>query len=349
MPCTTLSNRVHGKVDPETVKSGAPPLFSSEEEAEFVKHVTDMARLGYGYTIHEIVDQASNYAVYLDRRKKDDPLSVRWYAGFKERWNLNLLKPRALRNRRAISLSEEVVHNYFVDLENLMKKHGLMDRPEFIYNFDEKGVQTEHAPLHIVTGRSRTQTTTANSSAIIIILGGGNALGTQIPPYFVFKGKRMRKELLEGSTHGSDGTVSDSGWSNSDVFLQYLQNHFLKHAQRENKGQPLLLIFGGHKMHINVPVLKWAQQNNILLFVLPAHTSHALQPLNVRCFGRLQELYDKECHKFLRENPEAIITRYNVAAIASQAYETALSTANLRSSFEKTGIHPFNANVLNDD
>ncbi|XP_053391184.1 uncharacterized protein LOC128554006 [Mercenaria mercenaria] len=194
---------------------------------------------------------------------------------------------------------------------------------------------------------SRTEAINSTRSSITTILGCGNALGTQIPPFFVFKGQRMRKELLEGSTPGSSGTVTDSGWSNSDVFLEYLQEHFIKYVQRGNKEQPLLLIFDGHRSHINMPVIEWAQHNNILLFVLPAHTSHALQPLDVGCFGPLQKIY--ECHKFLRECPETKITRYNVAALGSSSYVKGLSNSNLRSAFEKTGIYPFNPSAISDD
>ncbi|XP_045206592.2 uncharacterized protein LOC123558800 [Mercenaria mercenaria] len=349
VPHNTLRDRVKGRVDPETLKSGPPPLFSVEEEAEFVKHLTDMAKLGYGYTVQEIVDKASNYAVHLKHRSRDKPLTIRWFAGFKDRWNLKVLKPRSLSNCRALSLNEEVVAEYFQNLETVMKCNDLMDKPECIYNFDEKGVQTEHAPPYIVTAMSRTEAINSTRSSITTILGCGNALGTQIPPFFVFKGQRMRKELLEGSTPGSSGTVTDSGWSNSDVFLEYLQEHFIKYVQRGNKEQPLLLIFDGHRSHINMPVIEWAQHNNILLFVLPAHTSHALQPLDVGCFGPLQKIYNYECHKFLRECPETKITRYNVAALGSSSYVKGLSNSNLRSAFEKTGIYPFNPSAISDD
>jgi hypothetical protein len=33
--------------------------------------------------------------------------------------------------------------------------------------------------------------------------------------YFVFKGKRMMDDLINGATPGAAGTVSETGWSNS--------------------------------------------------------------------------------------------------------------------------------------
>jgi hypothetical protein len=93
-----------------------------------------------------------------------------------------------------------------------------MDKPELIYNVDGKGVQTEHNPAYVICAEQSTHAITSARTSIITILGRGNAIGTQIPPFFVFKGKRMRNELLEGASPGTKGTVTESGWSNSDVF-----------------------------------------------------------------------------------------------------------------------------------
>ena len=169
-----------------------------------------------------------------------------------------------------------------------------------------------------------------------------------IPSYFIFKGKRLTSELLQVASPGTQGTVTESGWSNSDVFLKYLNTHFLKFVQRESEDLPLLLIFDGHLSHVMVPVIDWAKKNNVILFVLPAHTSHILQPLDVGCYGPMQHIYNAQCHKFLRENPASKITRYNVCSLACHAYSSALSVVNIRSAFKRTGIYPFNPDAISD-
>ena len=63
---------------------------------------------------------------------------------------------------------------------------------------------------------------------------------------------------------------------------------------------PLLL--DGHKSHVAVDIVEWAKKNNIVIFVLPAHTSHVLQPLDVACFGPFQRMYNGECHKLIHRN-----------------------------------------------
>lgn len=343
VPQTTLRDRIMGRIDPETLSSGPSPLFTQEEEAMFVEHLKGMAELGYGYSRSEVLDQASNLAVYLGKRDKEFPLSDRWFRGLMGRWpELKLVKPRALAKYRAQATSAENLTKYFNNLADSIQKHGLKDKPECIYNVDEKGVQTEHSPPYLVCAQNSTPAITSARSSVTTILGCGNALGTQIPPFFIFKGKRMRTELLEGATPGVQGTVTESGWSNSSVFYEYLDTHFLKFIQRPSADQPILLIFDGHKSHVTMPVINWAKEHNVIMFVLPAHTSHILQPLDVGCFGPMQRIYNAGCHKFLRANPASIITRYNVCSLACAAYTPALSVANLVSSFKRTGICPFN-------
>jgi len=112
----------------------------------------------------------------------------------------------------------------------------------------------------------------------------------------------MLPELLKGASPGCNGTVSDTGYSNTDVFSSYVQNHFVNFVQCRDPSQPILLLYDGHRSHISLTLIQWAQRNNIILFVLPPHTSHLLQPMDVGCFGPFEKLYQQEVHKFMRQS-----------------------------------------------
>jgi hypothetical protein len=43
------------------------------------------------------------------------------------------------------------------------------------------------------------------------ILGCGSAAGLDIPPFYVFAGKRLNPDFLKGATPGVDARMSDSG------------------------------------------------------------------------------------------------------------------------------------------
>jgi hypothetical protein len=346
VPDTTLRDRVLGKVDPETAVFGKAPVLDCYEEASLVEHFKTMASYGYGYTRQECVDIASDYATLLGKRSNDKPFTMKWMRGFLKRWpELKVLKPRGLEHVRAKTASKSVIAEYFQNLKESLHQYGMEDKPHLIYNIDEKGITIDHKPPYVVADASYCpQSVTSGRGKTITILGGGSASGVALPPYFVFPGKRMRPELLDGGSPGANATVSETGWSNSVIFRQYLETHFLKFVPGR-EGQNVLLLLDGHRSHVSVDLVRWAKEKGIIIFILPAHTSHILQPMDVACYGPLEKIYNILCHKLMRESSQPI-TRYNVCSIASRAYLKALSPENIQSGFRRAGIYPLNADAV---
>lgn len=214
VPDTTLRDRVLQKVDPETAVFGKSPVLECFEEANLVQHFKTMAAYGYGYTRQECVNIASEYAVHLGKRTMDKPFTMKWMRGFLKRWpELKVLKPRGLEHARAKMASKETVAGYFKNLEKTLSTHNMHDKPHLIYNVDEKGISIDHKPPSVVSDSTYCpQAVTSGRGKTITILGGGSASGVAIPPFFIFPGKRMRPELLNGASPGTSGTVSETGW-----------------------------------------------------------------------------------------------------------------------------------------
>ena len=82
-----------------------------------------------------------------------------------------------------------------------------------------------------------------------------------------------------------------------------MKEHFLKYVQ-ECEGQTISVLYDGHKSHISLDLIDWARDNSIILFVLPPHCSHIIQPIDVGSFGPLQviHVYNQECLTFSRLN-----------------------------------------------
>lgn len=66
----------------------------------------------------------------------------------------------------------------------------------------------------------------------------------------------------------------------------------LKYVNRPNREDPILLLYDGHKSHVSLFITDWAKKNNVILFILPPHTSDLLQPINVGIFGPFKTLYN---------------------------------------------------------
>ena len=87
----------------------------------------------------------------------------------------------------------------------------------------------------------------------------------------------------------------------------YSANHFLKYVQGPDDAQKLVLYDGHDKSHIH-PIIHWAKEHNITLLGLPPHTSQILQPLDVGCFGPLENFTISNHKKFVLENRGNVIT-----------------------------------------
>jgi hypothetical protein len=176
----------------------------------------------------EVADIASDYAIHLQKRTKDSPFTIRWFRGFIKRWpKLRVLKSQGLEIARAKGASVANIDKYFKELDNVLTKYGLKDKPHLIFNVDEKGITPDHSPPYVVADSStKPPAVTTGKSQTITLLGCGSASGYAIPPYFVFPGKWFSEQLMQGATHGAAGCVSESGWSNSEIFKSYLKDHY---------------------------------------------------------------------------------------------------------------------------
>ena len=350
VPEQTLRDRVKGKVSVQTI-AGKEPIFTSDEEQELVNHILHMNRLGYGYSRAQMLRTATEMADFLHKKRpnsKNSYLGRGFMRGFMKRWpELRMAKPRSLDVARARSTNPHSIGEYFKELEQTLTTNNLLERPGNIWNLDESGFSPEHNPPRVLCDRkTQPQAIVSPRGPNTTVIGCGNALGQSVPPYFVFKGAKWDDGLLEGCVPGSSGTVTKNGWSNSEVFQQYLKEHFLQYATQNN--HPLLLLYDGHTTHVNSVLVEWARKHNIILFVLPPHTSHILQPLDVGIFGPLKTMYYSQCQNYMRQHPGEIIGRWNICRIICAVYYKAFSSNNLISAFRKTGIMPLNKSAISD-
>ena len=75
---------------------------------------------------------------------------------FVGRWpELRVIKPRSLEQLRAKNTPETTVTEYFDELENVLTKYSLKDKPHLIFDVDEKGITQDHTPPSVVAGKER--------------------------------------------------------------------------------------------------------------------------------------------------------------------------------------------------
>ncbi|KAH3780239.1 hypothetical protein DPMN_158049 [Dreissena polymorpha] len=78
----------------------------------------------------------------------------------------------------------------------------------------------------------------------------------------------------------------------------------------------------------------------MVLFVLPPHTSHVLQPLDVGIFGLFKSYYYNESASFMNAHMGQKITRFDMAKLACKAYRKGMTPLNIQSAFRQPEYIP---------
>ena len=164
----------------------------------------------------------------------------------------------------------------------------------------------------------------------ITVLGCVNAIGQSIPPMVIFEGKYLNHQWTEGEVPGTYYGMSGKGWTDQELFRNWLKNHFLKYAV---SGRPLLLLLDGHSSHYEPRSVEIAKEEDIILFCLPPHTTQDSQPLDCTVFGPLKRHWSDVCHQYQQRNPGTVISKLNFSRLFSQAWLMALSPANIIAGF----------------
>jgi hypothetical protein len=90
-----------------------------------------------------------------------------------------------------------------------------------------------------------------------------------------------------------------------------------------------VLICDSFRTHETLEVLEFYLANNIILYRLPSHTSHKLQPYNVGPFAPLKTAYRNQVERLNRDSIENI-SKKHFTALYKPARDSALTKRNIQ-------------------
>ena len=99
-----------------------------------------------------------------------------------------------------------------------------------------------------------------------------------------------------------------------------------------------MLLVDGHKSHLTIDVIDKCRANNIILFCLPPHTTHALQPLDVAVFKSLKDNFSKAVRALSFAKKNFVVSKRDFAKVVKRPFEKAFSIPNIKAGFSKCGI-----------
>ena len=320
VPTQTLRDRVKGKVNVEAERGGPGPLFTRDEEKNMVDYLMDLYNLGYGFSKLEIASVCSDYAVYLGKRERNDPVGVSLVRKTFDRWTEAKKIDRI--NKKPLP---SLFSYYFDQLERTMLENKFDKSPNLIVAITF---------IEIRQGDSDS----SEEQILATVVACATASGHSIPPFFVFPGKQMKVDFMKGALPGSSGVVSGDGRVNSEVFLQFLTEHVLRNVPDYKEGQDILVHVNGAK-YCSVGIMELAGSMNMILFFPPAKATGVLQPLDLGCVEPFKELYTTECENHMIMTSTNISVG-NVCELVCKVYQKAFSAGHVTDGFSQAGLYP---------
>ena len=347
VPRKTLNDRVKGRVKHGT-KPGPDTVLTEEEEAALMSYLVYMAQRGFPLTrtmtmafAWAIAKRAGN----AERFNSDLGPGKHWWSNFCKRHpRLTLQKSDKLDRSCAECLNPKVVEEYFDLLDKVLTDSNLKNAQ---YNCDETFLPLDATREKVITLKN-TKNVYAHSHGTtehISMLCAASAAGFPLPPMIIYP------KAYPGGAYtfaGPDDAVygkSESGYEDSELFIKWMEKIFLKFAVPE---RPIILFIDGHKSHVTLDVVDMARNNDVILFCLPPHTTHALQPLDVAVFKSFKNHFSKAVKGLSFAKKNFVVSKRDFARVVKDPFEQAFSIPNIKSGFRKSGIFPFNRNVVDE-
>ena len=357
----TLSNRLRGVTQSRSRAFTHRQALSHDEEASLVEYIRRSSLLGHPpppYMVYEVADEIRQNRLLMASSLSlpPPPLGHTWLDKFRKRHpQVASVWSRQLDTSRLDAATAENLAPWFAEMGTILDRHHY--KPENIFNMDETGhgIGTTQSTRCLVIrepgkgkGKKATKGTTGRQEWVTTI-ECVSAAGRALPPMVIFKATgsfntRWLPEELE--VQGWRWTTSNTGWTNDTLAYDWLERVF-EPCTIPTPPRRRLLIVDGHGSHVKARFIAFCINHSIDLMVLPSHTSHITQPLDVGIFGPLKA-------GMARANDRAAIYdrgRIPKAEWASQlavVRTTAMTEHNIRVGWKATGLHPFSPQrVLN--
>lgn len=159
-----------------------------------------------------------------------------------------------------------------------------------------------------------------------------SAGGNFVPPALTYPRKQHNEALLHGAPLGTIQVCSNSGFINSDLFLDCLK-HF-QVSVKSSQQDPV----DNHSSHISLASVQYCRQHSIHVASLPPHLSHKTQPLDVCFCGPLKIHYATAAENWTAMHLGWAISQYKVAELLNTAYSRVASLWVASKAFAAVGI-----------
>lgn len=180
----------------------------------------------------------------------------------------------------------------------------------------------------------RQQTTTREHITVHMAV---SAAGTHVPPVLIYP------RCLPGVSYALGGPKnSEKSYMTTELFRRWL-DHFVKHTPQE---RPLVLIMDQHETHCGHHVTDMCRANELEIVLLPPHTAHMLQLLDMSVFNPLKAVITTLASRMVLVRRDMVTGKKQFSSVLKHVHEKAVTAENILADFKKAGIHPLSKEAV---
>jgi len=167
--------------------------------------------------------------------------------------------------------------------------------------------------------------------------------GSALPPLVIFKGKSAVQTAWVPSDMDKDWSwaCNTKGWTCNAIGEEWVKNVFGPLTEAKANGATRLLVVDGHGSHVTAPFVRYCMDNNIVIVLLPPHSSHITQPLDVCIFSSLKTKVSQALNEILCFGVPNI-QKFEWADCYRKARPSAMGKLNIEGAWRGAGLFPFN-------
>lgn len=136
---------------------------------------------------------------------------------------------------------------------------------------------------------------------------------------------------------------SKKGYTDGEIGRAWIKN-FDKETRAKANGHRRLLLVDGHVSHYTRAFLEYAREHRIEVIGYPSHSTHVYQGLDVVIFAPMKTAWTTARDRWERE--EHTVDKTNFLSVYAEAHLATLTEENIKATFRKTGVIPFNPSVV---
>ena len=287
-------------------------------------------------------------AGHVDPSSPAPTIGGHWLNRFMKRHpEYHIRRQRAMDIERKKCLDKDTAREFFAKYQEVITSHGIP--PEDIWNFDETGFNIGVGrDRWIITREPKRQISSGINSnrEYATVIEAISATGIAIAPTVILSAKLLMHRWFD--IVGDKGiAVTETSYLNNALAIQWIME-FYKATSKITRGTYRLLVYDGFGSHITWNFVNFCEKHKSIVCILPPHSSHILQPLDVSVFSAYKHWHSKWVYD-ATVSGYSKITKDDFLGALAQIRQQTFKPSTVKLGFRLTGLWPINPTLVIDE